>query len=72
MSVVTSIPHMYRWPLSVHIVQRVTRSTPPATITAPAPEHRCVIYDIASEANREAYIAQSAATRGGKVAEFRR
>lgn len=62
----------YPYPLDVHIVQRVTHSTPPVTITAPAPERHCVSYDIASEANREAYIAQSAATRGGKVAEFRR
>lgn len=59
-------------PLDIHMIQRVTHSTPPVTITAPAPEHHCIPYDVLSESNRESYLAQSSATRDGKVAEFRR
>jgi hypothetical protein len=59
-------------PLAVHMIQRVTHSTPPVTITAPAPEHHCITYDVLSESNRQSYVIQSAATRDGKVAEFRR
>lgn len=58
-------------PLAVHMIQRVTHSTPPVTITAPV-EQNLVPYDVISESNRESYLAQSAATRDGKVAEFRR
>lgn len=57
-------------PLSAHMVQRVTHSRPAVTITAPLPEQHCVPYDIASDANRDAYLAQSAATREGTVAPF--
>lgn len=57
-------------PLDVHMIQRVTHSTPPVTITSP--EQHCVPYDVLSESNRESYLAQSAATHDGKVAEFRR
>ncbi len=60
-----------RLPLAVHMIQRVTHSTPPVTITAPIEQH-LVPYDVISESNRESYLAQSAATRDGKVAEFRR
>lgn len=61
-----------RQPLAVHMIQRVTHSRPAVTITAPMPEQRGAAYDVVSEANRQAYIAQSARTRGGKVAEFKR
>lgn len=61
-----------RKPLSVFMVQRVTRSRPPGTITAPVPRAHGVPYDVISEANRDAYLRQSAATAGGKVAAFRR
>lgn len=60
-----------RLPLAAHMVQRVTRSRPSMTITAPAPRAHCVPYDVLSERNREEYVAQSAATVGGKPAAFR-
>lgn len=56
--------------LAVHMIQRVTHSRPAVTITAPVPEQLGSPYDVVSEANREAYIAQSARTHGGVVAEF--
>lgn len=59
-----------RLPAAAYIVQHVKHSTPPVTITAPAPEQRCIPYDVVSESNRESYVAQSAATRGGRVAQF--
>jgi hypothetical protein len=59
-------------PLAVHMIQRVTHSRPAVTITAPMPEQQGVAYDIVSESNRQAYIEQSAKTRNGKVAEFKR
>lgn len=55
-------------PLEIHMLQRVTHSRPAVTITAPLPECHAVTYDVLSERNRDAYIAQSAATRDGKVA----
>lgn len=61
-----------RKPLAVYMVQRITRSRPPVTITAPAPEVLCATYDVVSDTNRDAYLRQSAATRDGKVAEFQR
>jgi hypothetical protein len=61
-----------RQPLAVHMIQRVTHSRPAVTITAPMPEQQGVAYDIVSESNRQAYIEQSAKTRNGKVAEFKR
>lgn len=59
-------------PLAIHMIQRVTYRRPPPTITAPAHEWQGSPYDIVSESNRQAYIEQSAKTRNGKVAEFKR
>lgn len=59
-------------PQAVVMIQRVTHSRPAVTITAPAPELHAVTYDVLSERNRADYIAQSAATRGGKVADLPR
>ncbi len=60
--------------LAKHIVQRAPRGTDPApTITAPLPD-----LDFAGDPDkgllpqREAYFAQSAATRDGVVVPFRR
>lgn len=61
-----------RQPLAIHMIQRVTHRRPPPTITAPAHEWQGSPYDIVSEANRQAYIEQSAKTCNGKVAEFKR
>jgi hypothetical protein len=58
--------------ISPHMIQRVTHIRPAVTITAPMPEQQGVAYDIVSESNRQAYIEQSAKTRNGKVAEFKR
>ncbi|EIL88572.1 hypothetical protein UU9_12513 [Rhodanobacter fulvus Jip2] len=59
-------------PLAVHMIQRVTHSRPAVTITAPMPEQLGAAFDVVSEANRQAYIEQSAKTRDGVVAEFER
>ena len=54
-------------PLEIHMVQRCKWRGPGHTITAPPPSMRT--HSARAEENRRAYIAQSAATRGGKVAE---
>lgn len=55
-------------PLDVFMVQRCRWRDPKPTITAPAPQLRLREHNERAEENRRAYIAQSAATRGGKVA----
>lgn len=54
-----------RHPLEIYIVQPCRWRGPKATITAPPPALR--EHSARAEANRLAYIAQSAATRDGKV-----
>jgi hypothetical protein len=56
-------------PLDVHMIQRCRWRNPAPTITAPAPHQQLRVHNERAEQNRQAYIAQSAATRGGKVAE---
>jgi hypothetical protein len=60
-----------RKPLAVFMVERITFRRPAPTITAP-----CATvarqYTALDELNRQAYVAQSAATSGGRVAQFRR
>lgn len=60
-----------RFDLSIarHMVEHVHHRDPSPTITAPPPELR--MYSAHADANRIAYFAQSAATRGGKVAPFK-
>lgn len=54
---------------AVHMVEHVHHRDPAPTITAPPPELR--MYSARADANRVAYFAQSAATKGGKVAPFK-
>lgn len=54
-------------PLEIYIVQPCKWRGPRNTITAPPPALR--EHTARAEQNRLAYIAQSAATRDGKVAE---
>ena len=57
-------------PLAICMLERVTHRRPAVTITAP-----CATvgreYTGVDDDNRLAYMAQSAATRNGRVAEFR-
>ena len=59
-----------RKPLALCMLERVTHRRPAVTITAP-----CATvgreYTGVDDDNRLAYMAQSAATRNGTVAEFR-
>lgn len=58
-----------RKPLALCMLDHVTHRRPGVTITAP-----CATvarqYTVLDDDNRLAYIAQSAATRNGRVAEF--
>lgn len=58
--------------LAAGLIQHVPwRTTPPRAITAPIPEvEGPTDPDKGLSDNRDRYIAQSAATRGGRVAEF--
>ena len=56
-------------PLEIFMVQRCRWRQPAPTITAPAPHLALREHNGRAEQNRLAYIAQSAATRDGKVAD---
>lgn len=54
-------------PLEIFMVQRCRWRQPAATITAPAPHLSLREHTARAEQNRQAYIAQSAATKNGAV-----
>lgn len=54
-------------PLEIFMVQPCRWRQPRPTITAPSPYLHLRGHNERAEQNRQAYIAQSAATRGGKV-----
>lgn len=56
--------------LAPYIIDHVTYRRPASTITAPCPTVGRSFTGVDAD-NRDAYIAQSAATRNGVVAQFR-